>query len=694
MMDRRSLVRRHNPHAYTWDPESPLSLGNGNFVFTADFTGLQTCADTKRISIPRCTMSIWGFHSYADAPSNADKLRLETFTCSDGRTVGYMSDPTNQEALYHRLRVNPHRFHLGNIGLEFASLKRGSSSSLPLDTDILTQITRMEQSLDMYTGLLTSNFTYRTKKVEVLTAVHPDMDALSIRVHSPLLHEGALGVSIQFPYGSHDISGADWDGEELHYSHLVPDGDSRFVIKRTMDDIDYSCILECFSDNRIQCSHQGPHAWNFTTSNETLELTILFTKRSVVEPLPSFEATQATCAAHWKEFWHTGAAVSFEGSRDGRAIELERRVVLSQYLLAIQSLGSLPPAETGLTCNSWYGKFHLEMHPWHALHTVFWGRPALMERSLAWYETIRSGARERAKSQGYRGARWPKMTDPSGKDSPSSIGTLLCWQQPHLLLFAEALYRVDGDKRVLQRYRELVEETVIFMVDYLQWDKGKKRYVLGPPLIPVQENHAPRDTLNPIFEIEYWRWALQIAVKWKERLKEIIPTKWIEVLNSLSPPPQDADSRRYRAHEHCNDTYGHYATDHPAVVLPYALIPGPSIDRTVMSRSIDAVLESWKRESLWGWDFAALAMTCARLGRPEDAVDMLLINSPKNTYRMNGHNAQIGHDALPLYLPGNGALLLAVGMMCAGWEGEDQPTPGFPRDETWTVTHEGFFRYF
>jgi hypothetical protein len=639
-------------------------------------------------------MSTWGFHSYAGAPSNTDKLRLETFTCGDGRIVGYMSDPAGQERLYHGLRVNPHRFHLGNIGLGFASLKRGGSSNLPFDTDLLAQITHMEQSLDLYTGLLTSNFAYRRNKVEVLTTVHPEMDALSIRIHSPLLREGELGLSIQFPYGSHEMTGAGWNAEELHHSHLVPDGDSRFVITRNMDDIDYTCIVECFSDNSLQCDHQGTHAWNFTTCNETLEITILFTKDAVAQTLPSFEATREDCCRYWKDFWHSGAAVSFEGSHDVRAMELERRVVLSQYLLAIQSLGSLPPAETGLTCNSWYGKFHLEMHPWHSLHTVFWGRPALLERSLSWYETILSGAKERARSQGYRGARWPKMTDPSGNDSPSNIGTLLCWQQPHLLLLVEALYRVDGDTRVLQRYRELVEETVTFMVDYLQWDNGNKRHVLGPPLIPVQENHAPNDTLNPIFEIEYWRWAIKIAVKWKERLKEDIPNKWIEVLNSLSLPPLDADSKRYLAHERCTDTYGHYATDHPSAVLPFALIPGPSIDRTVMNRTIDTVLDTWKMESLWGWDFPVLAMTFARLGRPGDAIEMLLLDSPKNTYRKNGHNAQVGHDALPLYLPGNGALLLAVAMMCAGWDGEEQLTPGFPSDGTWTVTHEGFSRYF
>jgi hypothetical protein len=47
--------------------------------------------------------------------------------------------------------------------------------------------------------------------------------------------------------------------------------------------------------------------------------------------------------------------VDLSGSRDPRAMELERRIVLSQYQTAIQCAGSLPPQETGLTCNSWFG---------------------------------------------------------------------------------------------------------------------------------------------------------------------------------------------------------------------------------------------------------------------------------------------------------------------------------------------------
>lgn len=63
-------------------------------------------------------------------------------------------------------------------------------------------------------------------------------------------------------------------------------------------------------------------------------------------------------------------------------------VVLSQYLLAIQSAGTTPPQETGLTYNSWFGKFHLEMIWWHEAQFALWNRSNLLDRTLGWYERL------------------------------------------------------------------------------------------------------------------------------------------------------------------------------------------------------------------------------------------------------------------------------------------------------------------
>src|ERR1044072_741018 len=62
-IDRKALVTRHNPVLQKFDPLSPLSVGNGEFAFTADATGLQTFSSEYEKATPLCTMSQWGWHT-------------------------------------------------------------------------------------------------------------------------------------------------------------------------------------------------------------------------------------------------------------------------------------------------------------------------------------------------------------------------------------------------------------------------------------------------------------------------------------------------------------------------------------------------------------------------------------------------------------------------------------------------------
>jgi hypothetical protein len=73
-----------------------------------------------------------------------------------------------------------------------------------------------------------------------------------------------------------------------------------------------------------------------------------------------------------------------------------------------------------------------------------------------------------------------------------------------------------------------------------------------------------------------------------------------------------------------------------------------------------------------------VAMTAASLNEPALAIDALLMVTPKNTWLPNGHNWQRAN--LPLYLPGNGGLLLAIAHMVR--------ESAFPK--SWNVRHEGF----
>jgi hypothetical protein len=247
-------------------------------------------------------------------------------------------------------------------------------------------------------------------------------------------------------------------------------------------------------------------------------------------------------------------------------------------------------------------------------------------------------------------------------------------------------YRAHPTPETIVRYREIVFETAEFMASYPVFDG--ERYVLGPPLIPAQESYWKdrATTINPTFELAYWEWGLETAQRWRQRLGLARDPAWDQVLLGLSRPT--IRDGVYAAIETPPYTV---TEDHPSMLCALGFLPPTTrIDPEIMRRTLAAVRRDWNWESTWGWDYPVIAMTAARLGDGKAAIDALLIDTPKNQYLPNGHNFQMA-PALPLYLPGNGGLLMAVGMMAGGWDGAPAgPAPGFPKDGHWTVRAEGF----
>jgi hypothetical protein len=331
------------------------------------------------------------------------------------------------------------------------------------------------------------------------------------------------------------------------------------------------------------------------------------------------------------------------------------------------------------------------MHWWHAAHFALWGRLELLERSLGYYSQILPRAHATAARQGYSGARWPKMTDPSGAESPSSVGPFLIWQQPHPIYYAELVCRERRERATLERFREVVQATADFMTSFAAWDEAGQRYVLGPPLQGAQEIFPKQTTVNTAFELAYWRWGLETAQRWRERLGLARDAQPDRVLERLSPLP--VRDGRYLFAETAPASYEEprWARDHPSVTGALGMLPGPGVDAETMRRSFDWIWTHWSIPDTWGWDYPLLAMCAARLGQPARAVDALLMDAPKNVYRPNGHNHQ--RPGLTIYLPGNGGLLAAVAMMAGGWDGAPEAhAPGFPNDGSWTVRWEGLRR--
>ncbi|MFC4601748.1 glycoside hydrolase family 65 [Cohnella hongkongensis] len=667
MMDRKRLVRRHNPILTAMDLESPISVGNGRFAFTADITGLQTLYhEYDNAHAPLCTMSQWGWHSRPNRDGGKfafSDLEMTEYSLN-GKSYYYASDrkPGNEE-VYDWLRHNPHKFNLAKISLNHSGKAIRAS-----------EITDIRQELDLYSGALHSHFNVLGEQVTVVTVCAQSADVLGVHITCPA--GSKLNVEISFPYASHETNGSDWSSPESHTTEVTG---SRIL--RKLDEDRY--FVKAFGDCLFV--PVAKHTLHLTLESGEAAFALGFFKNETDMQNAAdwdFGKVVADASEGWDVYWQKGGAVDFSPCRDPRAMELERRIVLSQYLTAVHSAGDLPPQETGLMCNSWYGKFHLEMHFIHSAQFALWGRSEWLERSLDWYFEILDKAKENAARNGYKGARWPKMTSYEGVESPSPIGTLLIWQQPHIVYMLNLLLAAKRGKErevFLEKFWPLMKETADFMADFAQLNLKTGKYDLLMPLIPAQEEHKPEVTQNPTFELAYWRFGLRTAASWAKEMNHDCSV-WTKVCENLAELP--LKDGVYLAHENCPDTFEHFNRDHPSMLFGCGFIPNEQVQHDVVSKTFDKVKQSWDFSTMWGWDFAFIAMALAAIGRREEAVDLLLMDTAKNSFVASGNNYQKGRTDLPLYLPGNGSLLFAVAIMLEN--------NGFPQDGSWDIKAEGF----
>ncbi len=669
-IDREAVVRRHQIITKQDNPQSPAQVGNGEFAFGMDITGLQTFTG-------HATMSHWGWHSFP-LPEGLDSKDFNgKMWDTYGRQVRYDDWNEDQPELSAWLAGNPHAFNLGRVALVLKK-KDGTAASLE-DLENTTQET------DLWTGIITSSFELEGTPVLVKTLCHGEKDAIGIQISSPLVANGQIAVAFTFPYpdGSQQVRSL-FNQPDVHATKLVTTEGNVARLVRTLDDTDYGVCVNWATDADFR--EIGKHDFQLMpASGNTLEFVCAFTNDPAVETRLSFSDCQRSTVASWKDYWMSGAAVDLSASTDPRWEELERRLVLSQYVMRVNEAGSWPPQESGLVNNGWYGRFHFEMIWWHGAHFALWDRWPLIAKSLHVYPGFLPTSVARAEKQGYKGARWPKCTADLDRDWPHPIHATLIWQQPHPIFFAELDYRLHPTQATLDKWHDVVFQSAEFMADFAHYDVANDRYVLGPPVHIVSENTDPRKTINPTFELSYWRFGLRTAQTWKERMKMPRDRKWDNVLEKLSPLP--VEDGVYVTHEGIREMWTKYNWEHPALIGAYGMLPGDGVDRPTMDKTLEKVHQEWKLHETWGWDFPMLAMAAARLGESERAIDYLL-EYPAFSFDEHG---LVGGGRAPFpYFPGNGGLLYAVAMMAAGWDGASgADAPGFPDDGSWVVKWEG-----
>ena len=171
-IDRKALVERNNPHVVSIDTLASLTVGNGEFAFTVDPTGLQSFQEYYSKGVPLGTQSQWGWHAFPNPENYLHTETLQEYDFGHGHKELYstqLKEPVRGKEACEWYRVNPHRLHLGVIG--FDGLKPEMLSSV-------------DQRLDMWNGVINSSYKVDGVPATVRTACHPDRDMVSVEISS------------------------------------------------------------------------------------------------------------------------------------------------------------------------------------------------------------------------------------------------------------------------------------------------------------------------------------------------------------------------------------------------------------------------------------------------------------------------------------------------------------------------------
>lgn len=249
---------------------------------------------------------------------------------------------------------------------------------------------------------------------------------------------------------------------------------------------------------------------------------------------------------------------------------------------------------------------------WHCAHWALWNNIDLLSNCTSVYERFLPLSIWRAQvQQGWSaGARWPKMTDPSGRSAPGEINNLLIWEQPHPIIFATYERRATTpntaqERAVLDKWRDVIRETADWMAVFAFWNTSTNVYDIGPPMYVVSEDTSPNITMNPAFELAYWRLGLRIATEWMQALgeNESVWGTWEDVRGKLAPLP--IENGTYAVYEGIPENFWtdpDFTNDHPAMTGLYGwLPPTPGLDINIVNATTHKVWANWNISNCWGY---------------------------------------------------------------------------------------------
>lgn len=589
---KKSDIIKYNLKFNHIDSKNPVTIGNGDFAITLDQTGTQSLYETYN-DIPLSTMSNknWFYK---------DKKNIKP-SYVDGKA--YMLFNLDNDPNYQINRQYPFKYSFMQI--------------LLYDNDKLIDINNIKdvkQELDLYKGIVTSSFNYKEKINKTISFIYQDHDEFNFKLQSD-----NLNLALKFNYPSYTKNGYRLD--------ILPN----VLVK----------------EDRITLLYDDKNSLSFklkSSSNyQIVENTLIFDDNNVSFSLALDEIKEGKLL---DEFWKCDNGIIIDNE------ELVKKMVLSKYLLHVNSTGIYPPQESGLTYNCWNSKFHLEMHLIHSLWNIYNNHVGDLVKSFDYYLSIMPSSLKRASLNGYKGLRFPKMTGPDGEDSPSNIGPLLIWQAPHILFMLQEIYYLYNKENIIKKYEPLISGTIDFMISFLTLKDSK--YQMLDPLLEACESIPLDRCQNPSFELEYWRYTLERQPKIDTVLYGHQRYDYLDITSKIITPKEDDGI--YLKTYGVIDKYDLYK-DHPTEGFLMSFFKSKIVDKEKMVKTIDYILKNMDLSSYWGWDFPFLGLSLLNCGEIEKSIEVTQLNTINNQHLYNGYNTS-PRDDLKAYLPGNGAFLI------------------------------------
>lgn len=589
---KKSDIIKYNLKFNHIDSKNPVTIGNGDFAITLDQTGTQSLYEIYK-DIPLSTMSNknWFYKDKKDIkPSYVDGKAYMLFNLDN--------DPN-----YQTNRQYPFKYSFMQI--------------LLYDNDKLIDINNIKdvkQELDLYKGIVTSSFNYKEKINKTTSFIYQDHDEFNFKLQSD-----NLNLALKFNYPSYTKNGYRLD--------ILPN----VLVK----------------EDRITLLYDDKNSLSFklksSSKYQIVENTLIFDDNNVSFSLALDEIKEGKLL---DEFWKCDNGIIIDNE------ELVKKMVLSKYLLHVNSTGIYPPQESGLTYNCWNSKFHLEMHLIHSLWNIYNNHVGDLVKSFDYYLSIMPSSLKRASLNGYKGLRFPKMTGPDGEDSPSNIGPLLIWQAPHILFMLQEIYYLYNKENIIKKYEPLISGTIDFMISFLTLKDSK--YQMLDPLLEACESIPLDRCQNPSFELEYWRYTLERQPKIDTVLYGHQRYDYLDITSKIITPKED-DGIFLKTYG-VIDKYDLYK-DHPTEGFLMSFFKSKIVDKEKMVKTIDYILKNMDLSSYWGWDFPFLGLSLLNCGEIEKSIEVTQLNTINNQYLYNGYNTS-PRDDLKAYLPGNGAFLI------------------------------------